>query len=194
MLAAAGRRMLSRARGRGFTLIEVLLAMSIFGLVMAAALPNFSKWIANSRVRTTAESIQNGLMLAKAEAVRRNAKVQLVLTSTTPTVANVGTVTASTTGTGWLIRQYHASGTYTSADFVQGRSIAEGGSNTAVTAGQSAFIFTGTARLSPLPASAVSIDISATGSTRALRITVEPGSAIRMCDPALSIATTTMGC
>lgn len=187
--------MLSGARpGNGFSLIELLVTISIIGLLMAAAMPTFSAWIANSRVRTTAESIQNGLMLAKAEAVRRNARVQFALTNTIPIAANVATVVATTAGTGWMVRQFRADGSYASADFVQGRGVAEGGANTAVAAGQSSFVFAGTARLSPLPAATVAIDITGTGATRPLRITVAPGSAIRMCDPALSIATTTMGC
>lgn len=187
--------MLGRARaGQGYSLIELLVSLSILGILTAAAIPAFGEWIANSRVRTTAESIQNGLMLAKGEAVRRNAKVQFVLTSTGPTAANVNTVVAATNGTGWMVRQYRATGSYTSTDYVQGRSIAEGGRNTAVAAGQSTFVFAGTARLSPLPATTVNINISGTGATRPLRVTVAPGSAIRMCDPALSIATTTMGC
>lgn len=187
--------MLSGARpGQGYSLIELMVTISILGVLTAAAIPTFGEWIANSRVRTTAESIQNGLMLAKGEAVRRNAKVQFVLTSTAPTGANVSTVVASTTGTGWMVRQYRATGTYASDDFLQGRSVAEGGRNTSVAAGQSSFVFAGTARLSPLPAATVIINITGTGATRPLRVTVAPGSAIRMCDPALSIATTTMGC
>ena len=187
--------MLSGARaGHGFSLIELLVVMGIMGLVMAAAAPNFSEWIANSRVRTSAESFQNGLMLAKAEAVRRNAKVEFVVTDSAPTVANVDAITAATSGRGWLVRQYRATGSYVSTDFIQGRSIAEGGTNTTVRAGQSSFVFSGTARLSPIPGATVNVDVTGSGATRPLRITVTQGSAIRMCDPALSIATSTMGC
>lgn len=185
--------MLGGARaGHGYSLVELMVAVAVVGVLMAAAVPSFTQWIANARVRTTAESIQNGLMLAKAEAVRRNAKVQFLLTSSAPTVANVGSV-ALATGTSWMVRVYKASA-YTSSDFIQGRSSAEGGLNTAVTAGQPDFVFSGIARLWPIPAADVSINISGTGSNRPLRITVTRGSAIRMCDPALSIATSTMGC
>lgn len=187
--------MLSGTRARhGFTLIELVVSVAIAGVLLAAAAPSFSTWIANSRVRTTAESIQNGLMLAKAEAVRRNAKVQFVVTSSAPTVANINAITAATGGTGWLVRVYRANGTYTAADFIQGRSSAEGGTNVTVAAGQSNFIFSGTARLSPIPAASVNINVSGTGADRPLRVTVAQGSAIRMCDPALSIANSTMGC
>jgi type IV fimbrial biogenesis protein FimT len=42
-------------------------------------LPSFAAWIQNTQIRTAAESFQNGLQFARAEAVRRNANVQLVL-------------------------------------------------------------------------------------------------------------------
>lgn len=179
----------------GFTLIELMVAISIFGLLLALAAPSYSQWIANTRVRTTAEAIQNGLMLAKAEAVRRNTKVQFVLTAGDPIAANANTITASTAGKAWMVRTYQSGGTYTSADFIQGRSSAEGSTNTTVTADQSTFVFTGVGGLSPIPAGTVNISITAsTGTSRTLKVTVAPGGAIRMCDAGLSITTTTMGC
>lgn len=179
---------------QGYSLVELMVTLAIVAVLMATATPSFSAWLANSRVRTTAESIQNGLMLAKAEAVRRNAKVQFVVTSSAPTAANINSITAATGGTGWMVRMYRSAGVYTASDFIQGRSSAEGGKNVTVAAGQSTFVFSGTARLSPIPAANVSINVTGTNADRPLRITVTQGSAIRMCDPALSIATSTMGC
>ena len=178
----------------GFTLIELMVAIAVLGVLLAQAVPSYSKWIANTRVRTTTDAIQNGLILAKAEALRRNTKVQLALTSVDPTVANVNSMTASTTGNAWMARIYRSGGTYTSADFIQGRSGVEGSANTTVSAGQSTFVFTGIGGLSPIPAATVNIDVTGSGASRPLRITIAPGGAIRMCDPALNIATTTMGC
>ena len=188
--------MLSRRQtgSAGFTLIELMIAITILGILTAFALPNYSQWIANTRVRTAATGLQNGLMLAKAEAVARNAKVQLVMTNTDPTAANVNMVTASATGKSWMVRRYHADGIYAAGDFIQGRSNAGDGANTSVTAGQSSFVFTGSSSMSPIPAASLAVNVAGTGASRPLRVTVSPGSAIRMCDPALSIATSTMGC
>lgn len=174
----------------------MMMTIAIFGILLAFAMPSYSQWIANTRVRTTTEAIQNGLMLAKAEAIRRNTKAQFILVTGDPTAANVDTITPSisTAGKAWMVRVNQASGTYTSADFIQGRSSAEGSTNTTVAAAQSTFVFTGVGRLSPIPAAAVNINVSGTGASRPLRITISPGGGIRMCDPGLSIATTTMGC
>jgi type IV fimbrial biogenesis protein FimT len=61
---------------RGFTLIELAITLAILGIMIMMALPSFSTWINNSRIRTAAESITNGLQLARAEAVRQNVQVQ----------------------------------------------------------------------------------------------------------------------
>jgi type IV fimbrial biogenesis protein FimT len=178
----------------GVTLIELMIGVAIITLLVLMAAPSYTQWIANTRVRATTEAIQNGLMLAKGEALKRNAKVQFVLTSDDPVVANVDSLTASTSGAAWMVRIFQAGGTYTDADFIQGRSAAEGGANTAVSAGQSTVVFTGMGGLSPVPAANIAIDVSGTGSNRALRTTIEKGGAIRMCDPALSVATSSVGC
>lgn len=188
---------------RGFTLIELIIALALLAFLTSLAAPGFSQWIANTRVRTTAESIQNGLMLAKAEAIAKNRKVQFALTTTEPIPANATSITASETGSNWVVRAVTA-GTSTYNVFIQGRSLTEGGHNVFINAGsaatgctrQSTVAFTGLGLPTPIPASGtlLCIDISSSASDRPMRITIERGGAIRMCDPGLSLASTTMGC
>lgn len=64
-------------RQRGVTLIELMITLVILGIVVAWALPSFSTWIANSRLRSEAEVVQNALLLARSEAVKRNLAVRV---------------------------------------------------------------------------------------------------------------------
>jgi type IV fimbrial biogenesis protein FimT len=177
----------------GFTLIELMIVLSIVGILLSYGASGYRTWIANAKVRTTAEAIQNGLMLAKAEAIRRNTRVDFILTSTAPIESNVSSFTASTAGPNFVVRVWQ-SATYTSADFVQGRSQAEGSSNTTIAAGQATIGFNTIGRVTPTPAGAIAINVSGTGSDRPLRVTVSVGGAIRLCDPAFSTTTSPLGC
>ncbi len=197
-----GEEISERFKVRGFTLIELLIGIAILGIVIMAGIPSYTEWIANARIRTTAESLQNGLMLAKAEAIKRNARVAFTLTSTDPVVGNVNSIVASSVGTNWIVRVNQSAGGFTSTDFVQGRAAGDGGQNVLINAGaapngcifQAAVVFTGIGGVAPIPNGAICYQVSAAGGTRPLRVTVSPGGAVRMCDPGLSLSTTTMGC
>src|SRR5690349_20414790 len=43
---------------------------------MTSALPSYTAWMQNTKIRNAAESVQNGLQLARSEAVSRNTSVQ----------------------------------------------------------------------------------------------------------------------
>jgi type IV fimbrial biogenesis protein FimT len=83
---------------RGFSLIELIVGMAILGILMSIGIPAFSDWMRNARVRTTAESVLNGLQLARAEAVRRNTTVGLYLVDTTTSACAL-----STAGPNWIV-------------------------------------------------------------------------------------------
>jgi type IV fimbrial biogenesis protein FimT len=75
-----GWRVLSpKHNSTGMSLVELMVAVSIVGILLAAAAPNFSEWIQNTKVRSAADSILNGLSLAKTAAVQRNTDSQFAL-------------------------------------------------------------------------------------------------------------------
>lgn len=78
-----GGRMLSSGSTRGFSLVELIVAVSVLAILTAMALPNFNTWIRNSRVRTVAEALQSGVRLAQAEAQRRTHTVVFFRTKST---------------------------------------------------------------------------------------------------------------
>src|SRR5690242_6943896 len=76
------RRLNQRSRARGFTLVELLVTIGVFALLAAMAVPTMRSVIENSHMRAAGQSLQNGLAMARAEAVRLNTQVEFVLTGT----------------------------------------------------------------------------------------------------------------
>lgn len=71
-------------RRRGFSLIELMVTLSVAALLMVAAVPAMQSWIANSKVRTAAEAFQNAARLSQAEAIRRSRTAVVALTNDAP--------------------------------------------------------------------------------------------------------------
>lgn len=199
---------------RGFTLIELMVAVAIFALLLALGSRSFTSWIQNQQIRTGAESVLNGLQLARGEAVKRNASAIFVLCD----------LAANKTGSSWDVLAASAaavaqacapdSGAATGWERVQQRSGQEGSRNAVVaTTGAPApnsVAFNGFGRvvtLATLPPSANPIvqsitqaDVSnpvlgacetaAVPGARCLSITVGAGGNLRMCDPSPKLALT----
>lgn len=176
---------------RGFSLIELIVGMLILGILLALAMPGFSNWLHNARVRTTAESVQNGLQLARAEAVRRNTPVLFSLVTTT----DAGCA-RDPAGPNWVISLDDPTGKCDEAPsddadprIIQSRSAAEGGAAVTIDSDQSSFLFNSLGRLTT-PAGNVNFLITReedclekAGPVRCLRVMVSIGGQIRMCDP-----------
>lgn len=67
------------SRMSGVSLIESMITITILGILVALAMPMVGDWLMNTRLRNAAESIQNGLQMARTEAVRCNVPVEFVL-------------------------------------------------------------------------------------------------------------------
>ncbi|MFO1218193.1 MAG: GspH/FimT family pseudopilin [Burkholderiaceae bacterium] len=184
--------MLSRTHRRGacsgFSLIELVVALVILGIVAVAAGPSFQVFLLNTRIRNVAESLQNGMRLAQVEATKRNAQVDFVMTTASEFSANPnnGAPTASASGTAWVVR-------VPASTFVAGKVSAEGSSSVSITAsvpgGCAAFDgnigFDGLGRTT-LPCAltlAVNDSSSTDSAKRPLSVLVSPGGKVRMCNP-----------
>jgi len=197
---------------RGVTLIELAVVLAVVAILMSQAGPLFSAWMQNVQIRTATESIQNGLQLARSEAIRRNRSVMFWLTSTAsppagdwlvgcsnpPGPASVPEVPGDCPGshtTGgvpangppiyWIQRQA-ATDQQTALPQL-----------TITPAGANNVTFSSLGVVIPNidgSASITQIDVkSPAGTARPLRMTVSGGD-IRMCDPALSLASDPRGC
>lgn len=192
--------MLNRGH-RGFTLVELMITVAVLGIVLMIALPNMGTWIQNTQIRTSAESMQSGLQLARAEALKRNVSVRFQL------VDNLTSSCAlSATGRNWVISLADTTAlcdvdpSETLAPrIIQKRSGAEGSPNAEVTAtGGSSVVFSGLGRAAAGSLTQIDIRNTVNGACktpagsepmRCLRITVNSGGSVRMCDPAVNEAT-----
>lgn len=164
---------------QGVTLIELMIGLVILGILLMAALPSYTAWLQNTQIRTAAESVLNGIQLARSEAVRRNANVQLVFGAGS-------SWTVSVPGTGVQI---------------QARTSGEGSRNVTVArtpAAATAVTFNSLGRIvanADASASITQVDLDvppsilAASASRELRIVVSAGGNVRMCDPNVTIAT-----
>lgn len=163
---------------RGFSLIELMTVVVILSIVTTMAMPAFVQWTRNVRVRTVAESVQNGLRFAKMEAAKRNGSVDMKFTSaTTPDCAS----TAETTGHNWVV---------CAGDVVLRTGYGDaGGKGVDVNSDFASVTFNGLGRTTLANSGEINISNAsgtcetAGGDVRCLRILVSTGGKLRMCDP-----------
>lgn len=98
----------------GFNMIELMIVVAIAGILLAVAVPSLQSTINSARTRSVAESVFNGLSLARSEAIRRNAPMRFQLVSTldnTCTYSAASGQAIATTGANsipglWVVSQY----------------------------------------------------------------------------------------
>ncbi len=192
-----------RRCARGLTLIELLVALSILGLLMVMAAPGLSEWLANARLRNAAEALSASLQAAKGEAVARNARVRFQLTDTLGNDCSVNTA-----GPHWVVNldpdanaaavedRCGAALSDTAAPRLLSRHDGrESGSATVIEASAGTLVFNGLGRLTPVPAGDISFDVRTPddgdcvangGGRTCLRVLVSAVGQVRTCNPAVA--------
>lgn len=194
MLSMDGRAHASR----GFSVVELVIALSIGGLLLLAGLPSFQTWLQNAQIRNAAESIQNGIQRARIEAVRSNQNVRFTLVSLGDARRMDASCAASSAGRSWVVSLDAPDGECGDAPsataaprIIETHAAGDGHLGAVVEAraadgtAASSLVFNGFGRLagaSPI----ATVALSGTGDDhRALRIVVSSAGAVRLCDPAV---------
>lgn len=152
---------------QGFTLVELMITIAVFIVLTVLAIPSFQQWIANTKIRSTTESVLAGFQLARAEAVRLNRGVRMTLNA----------------DSSWSVTEV------ISGNVVQTRPAAEGSSDTTMTitpVTSTTVDFNGLGRVTNLtPITQVDVDstVIPAAATKELRIMINTGGAARACDP-----------
>jgi type IV fimbrial biogenesis protein FimT len=204
---------------RGFTIVEVMISLTVLGVLIALGAPGFIEWLQNQQIRAAAEAALNGLQAARTEAVRANLPVRFqFVTDLTSSCSRVN----DQQNFSWVVSYADPTGKCdqaanpadpTNPQIVQSRAGGEATSNAWVTAvwvaspPSSGLAGADTVTFSPLgnvianadtTPSIVKIDVTNPNipatSRRNLRIIVNAGGNLRMCDPAVTSATDPRGC
>lgn len=155
---------------RGFTLIEMMISISVLTILLLLGVPAFSGYIENSRIRAAAEQLKEAANHARTEAIKRNAPVVF-----------------APQGTGWQTYIPGAGGV--DDEILQEQSAGSGSAK--VTQSKASVQFNGAGRVSDL--TNLTLDVKSSGNScaveggpaRCLRLSISSGGQVRLCDPAL---------
>ncbi len=200
------------SHAQGMTLIELMVGVTLIAVVLMLGMPSLSLWMQNSRIRTAAETLQNSMQHARAEAVRRNQVVRIQLVD-----ALDDSCSLSTGGANWATNLGAGSNPAASCghaidDSSDPKLVQKGPISTAqnvrLNASQAVYAFSGmgqqaaTTNPTVTPPSGMTVQISATqgscvkdgGEVRCLNVVVSPAGQVRMCDPSVTTAGDVLKC
>lgn len=197
-------------RQRGVSMIEIAITMALAAILLFAVAPEVTSMIANSRIRSSAESLQQGLQQARNEALRRNRDVTFWLATPNATSTLDDSCALSSTARGWVVSLNDPAGKCATAssntvdpmlvEKAVGGSIS---SNVAVSALQAdgataatQVVFDGFGRVSTATSIArVDLDnANSNNNFRPLRIQITRGGSVRLCEPRVSASTDPRRC
>lgn len=145
-----------RAALCGFTLIELVVAIAVLGILAVVAAPAVGEYLATQRLKGAAEELQTDLQFARMESVQKNAPTTVTLSSTGYTIAQgAATIKAVTLGGGSTI----SGGAAMVATFDQVRAMAD---------------------INIDPANVI---VANSGTSRTLRVSLSPMGRVSICSP-----------
>lgn len=184
---------MTRPLQRGFSIIELAVALTIAGIMLAIGAPAFSGYLQNARLGTTAKSFYSGLQTARAEAVKLNQDVEFVLTNSALGSTAVDAVSLDVNGRNWVVRQRPPASTaaYSLVEHKTGGSEA-GAVAVAATTARITFNSLGASTAGGQTVIALSNpalgQCAPAGAVRCWNVVVTPGGQVRLCSPDATLA------
>lgn len=93
-------RVRARDAARGFSLIELMVTVSVAAILASIAFPGFAELIRTNRLTTAADQFNADLLIARREAIKRNTRVLVCPLGTT--AGRCGSGAAAWAG-GWMV-------------------------------------------------------------------------------------------
>ena len=184
-----------------------MIAIVILCILLVLCARSYGVWIANSRIRTAAETLAAGLSAARNEAIKRNRSVGFHLVTDLSSACGV-----SGSGTSWVAsiddpaRKCDVAVAAAVEPFIVAKkSAAEGTDKVTISAldangsAANSIVFNGVGRVlltgqSPIAQIDIASSVLASDQAREMRIVLTTGGMIRMCDPSISDTTDTRIC
>ena len=153
-------------KSTGVTLLELLVVITIVGVLASFALPSFRQFLVTQEVRSTSFDLLAALTIARSEAIKRNGLVQVVATD------------ATDWGKGWTVS------VVTGGTVIRSQSASKRAAISVTPSGTGTVTFSRTGR----PTAAVTLQIGAKGDTTdvtprclSMSITGQPSSKSGVC-------------